>query len=90
MSSCYRFVVSGRVQGVYFRQTTVNEAQKLRLSGWVLNLPDGRVEGVACGEPEALEKLRLWLHRGPPAAQVESVLWTPADAPPTPGFVLRR
>lgn len=64
------FWVSGRVQGVYFRQSTLNQARQLGLTGWVKNLPDGRVEGVACGPQQALEQLTQWLHQGPPVAKV--------------------
>ncbi len=66
-------VVSGRVQGVAFRAYTVDEARDLRLSGWVRNLPDGRVEAEAEGERPALEALVAFCRRGPPAARVEAV-----------------
>lgn len=86
----YRFIVSGRVQGVYFRQSTAQEAQRLGLDGWVRNLPDGRVEGCAGGRAEALAQLRAWLKQGPPAARVDAVEWGPASEPVEPGFVVRR
>lgn len=85
----YRFSVTGRVQGVYFRQATVNKARELGLHGWVRNLPDGRVEGMACGEADELEQLRQWLHQGPPAARVEAVEWQPGQET-AQGFELRR
>jgi acylphosphatase len=66
-------VVSGRVQGVAFRACTVDEARRLRLAGWVRNLPDGRVEAEAEGERPALEALLAFCRRGPPAAQVDDV-----------------
>lgn len=69
-----RCIVSGRVQGVYYRSATAGEAQRLKLDGWVKNLADGRVEIVAAGAPAAVTTLTGWLWQGPPAARVESVL----------------
>ena len=66
--------VSGRVQGVFYRAHTVDVARRLGLTGWVRNLPDGRVEIVAEGEEDALEKLRVWCRQGPPLAQVREVV----------------
>ena len=66
-------VVSGRVQGVFFRQSTADTARRLGLSGWVRNLPDGRVEAEAEGERAALEALVEWCRRGPPAARVDGL-----------------
>ena len=85
----YRFVVTGRVQGVFFRQSAVKEAQRLKLSGWVRNREDGAVEGLACGESGPLQHLRAWLQRGPPAARVEAVDWQPSTQTPEPGFGVR-
>lgn len=65
--------VSGRVQGVWYRQSTVERAQALGLSGWVRNLPDGRVEVVAEGAPDAVDQLVAFCHEGPPLARVEGV-----------------
>ena len=79
MMNCYRYLVSGRVQGVWFRQSTVAEARPLGLRGYVRNLPDGRVEVVACGAPEALARLEQWLQHGPPLAQVTGVEKAPAS-----------
>jgi acylphosphatase len=66
-------IVSGRVQGVWFRASARDVARHLGLTGWVRNLPDGRVELVACGAPPQLEALREWLHAGPDLARVETV-----------------
>lgn len=66
-------VVSGRVQGVFFRGATVDEARRLGVAGWVRNLPDGRVEVLAEGERGALEALVAFCRRGPPAARVDDV-----------------
>ena len=65
--------VCGRVQGVFYRGSTVDEARNLRLAGTVRNLPDGSVEVVATGPRERLERLIDWCRRGPPAARVENV-----------------
>jgi acylphosphatase len=74
-----RVVVSGRVQGVGFRQHAVEEAHRLGLTGWVRNLPDGRVEALAEGEKTAVEALVAWCKRGPRLARVDEarVSWEP-------------
>lgn len=74
--------VSGRVQGVFFRARTRDRARALGITGWVRNLPDGRVEIVAEGARAALEALVSWVSVGPPAAQVTdlTITWeTPAQ-----------
>jgi acylphosphatase len=68
-----RFVVTGRVQGVFFRASTRTEALRLGLDGYANNLPDGRVEVHAEGAPAALAALAQWLQHGPPLARVEAV-----------------
>jgi acylphosphatase len=68
-----RFLVSGRVQGVFFRASTVEQGRALGLRGFARNLADGRVEVVAAGDDAALQALELWLRRGPPLASVASV-----------------
>jgi acylphosphatase len=68
-----RCVVAGRVQGVAYRAATAEQAARLQLDGWVKNLPDGRVEVVAAGEPTAIAALANWLWIGPPAARVSAV-----------------
>jgi len=65
--------VSGRVQGVFFRVNTREEALKLNLTGWVRNLPDSRVEILAEGEEKKLKKLLKWSKKGPFLAEVEKV-----------------
>ncbi|PPE74852.1 acylphosphatase [Solimonas fluminis] len=90
MRECYRFIVSGRVQGVFFRQSTADKANSLGLDGWVRNLPDGRVEGMAAGTPGALAELRGWLDEGPPAARVEGVEWVAAGELHGTGFEVKR
>jgi acylphosphatase len=65
--------VQGIVQGVGFRYHASREATDLKLSGWVRNLPDGRVEIYAEGLPSSLDRLLTWVHQGPPSAEVEAV-----------------
>jgi len=67
------FLVSGRVQGVFFRRATKQQADMHGLGGWVRNLPDGRVEGMAAGEPRRLDDFINWLQRGPDLARVLKV-----------------
>ena len=74
MNCCRHFLVSGQVQGVFFRATTEATARRLGLTGWVRNLRDGRVELVACGMEEKLKELEQWLWQGPPRARVEQVV----------------
>ncbi len=62
--------VSGRVQGVFFRMATNQQAKLLGLTGWVRNLDDGRVEILASGETQLLEQLKQWLKHGPTMAKV--------------------
>jgi len=83
-----RFLVFGKVQGVYFRHSARLEAKRLVLRGMARNLPDGAVEVLAQGAASAVEELRLWLQRGPPQARVDEVReMAPADADPVPkGF----
>ena len=62
--------MSGRVQGVFFRASTRDQAQRLGVTGYARNLPDGRVEVLACGDSDSVDALCLWLRTGPPQAQV--------------------
>ncbi len=68
-----RFIVVGKVQGVYYRATAAQHARRLGLEGWARNLPDGRVEIVAAGDRASLAALAEWLWEGPPAAIVREV-----------------
>ena len=68
-----RFLVSGRVQGVFFRASTREQALQLGLAGHAKNLADGRVEVLASGRSDALDALEKWLWQGPPAAAVAAV-----------------
>ncbi len=73
-------IVSGRVQGVGFRDATLDMGQQLGLAGWVRNRRDGTVQVYARGEPPRLGALRTWLAGGPPLARVDGVLDLPASA----------
>jgi acylphosphatase len=68
-----RVSVRGRVQVVWFRGATREQAERLGVVGWARNLPDGSVEVVAQGTPEAVEQLVAWCRQGPPGARVASV-----------------
>lgn len=81
-----RVVVTGRVQGVYFRAWTSENAQTLGLDGWVRNRRDGSVEAVFAGpEADVLEMIAL-CRQGPPAACVSEIKTVPTDDPGETGF----
>ena len=65
-----RVEISGRVQGVWFREGAAREAGRLGVAGWVRNRPDGRVEAAFEGSPDAVEALVAWCQLGPPRARV--------------------
>ncbi|GLQ92214.1 acylphosphatase [Dyella acidisoli] len=81
-----RFLVSGKVQGVFFRASARNEAMRLGLHGHARNLSDGRVEVIASGSAEALHQLEQWLWQGPPAARVDEVIRNPHEGEVQGGF----
>jgi acylphosphatase len=76
---CRRCFVSGRVQGVFYRATCVRQADALGIRGFARNLPDGRVEVLACGEPQAVAAFVAWLWEGSPASKVTAVEVAEAD-----------
>lgn len=80
---CRLFRIEGRVQGVWFRESTRREAEPLGITGYARNMADGSVEVLACGEAEALDRLGEWLKQGPPMARVRKLEWkrTEADVP---------
>ena len=80
------FLVSGKVQGVFFRASARERAIALGLAGHARNLPDGRVEVLAAGDAAALDALAAWLDRGPPAARVDRVERRAAEPPARAGF----
>lgn len=69
-----RLIIKGRVQGVWFRDSTRRQASRLGVRGWVRNLPDGSVEVLAEGPAQKVDKLVEWCHEGPPAARVDQVI----------------
>ncbi|MDR0440349.1 MAG: acylphosphatase [Candidatus Accumulibacter sp.] len=68
-----RLLIEGRVQGVGFRWSLMEKARELMLDGWVRNRRDGSVEALVSGPVEAVERLVVWAHRGPPGARVDRV-----------------
>lgn len=87
-----RIYVSGRVQGVSFRASTVREAARLGgMKGFVRNLEDGRVEVLACGSREAVLGLIEWCRKGPPGARVSEIeVREEASDPALPPFGIDR
>lgn len=77
MSQCIRCRIFGRVQGVWFRASTQQQALRLGLTGYAKNLADGTVEVVACGKEAALVQLQEWLWQGPEGAAVLDVACEP-------------
>ena len=81
------FTVKGRVQGVWFRESTRRYAQPLGITGHAINLPNGDVEVLAVGEDQALDQLQGWLHEGPSMARVSEVIARDTELTDTPsGF----
>nr|WP_240901386.1 acylphosphatase [Thioalkalivibrio sp. XN279] len=76
-----RCIVTGLVQGVFFRASTARRAGELGVRGYACNLPDGTVEVLAVGAEDAVEALCAWLHQGPPAARVDAVSVAPVALP---------
>jgi acylphosphatase len=81
-----RVRITGRVQGVWYRGWTVDQARRLGLAGWVRNRRDGSVEAVFSGPPDAVRAMieRCW--QGPPAARVHEITEQPETEPVAPGF----
>lgn len=73
MNTCRKFRVEGRVQGVWFRESTRKQAEKHGITGYAMNRPDGSVEVLACGDAASLDRLAEWLAQGPPMAKVLSL-----------------
>ena len=83
-----RILVSGKVQGVFYRGWTEMTARTLGLSGWVRNLRSGDVEILASGPDEKVEQLVRLCHQGPPAAEVQTVRVEEVEGQPEPGFAI--
>lgn len=73
MKSKARVIISGKVQGVWFRASTKNKAEQLGITGWVRNTEDGNVEALFEGDDNVLEEMLEWCNHGPPMAVVENV-----------------
>jgi len=84
-----RFIITGRVQGVGFRQFTLTRARQIGVSGYVRNLPDGSVECVASGSEAQITALVSALRRGPPGSDVDFISESGASLPSTGGFQIR-
>jgi acylphosphatase len=81
MRICQRSLVSGRVQGVFYRASAANRARELGIDGFARNLADGRVEVLACGSPEAVAAFAGWLWEGSGASRVTGVSTEEVDEP---------
>ena len=81
--SAAKFLVGGKVQGVWFRASAREQAVRLGLRGYARNLEDGRVEVLAIGEDAAIDTLEKWLWQGPRLARVQDVAREPVDVAPT-------
>ncbi len=86
---CFRCLVAGRVQGVFFRAAAREQAQRLGLTGYARNLSDGRIEILVCGKPDLVGQLREWLCIGPPSAKVTGVVCEPGVFPHLSRFNIR-
>ena len=84
-----RVTVSGRVQGVFFRESCRREAQAAGVAGWVRNRSDGTVEAVLEGDPAAVERVLAWMRRGPSHARVSDVGAVPEEPGGERGFTIR-
>lgn len=89
MGSRVRVIVSGRVQGVFFRATCAAQARTLGLAGWVRNVPGGAVEAAFEGPPHALERMIAWCRRGPEMARVDGVEVVAEEPTGETGFRIR-
>jgi acylphosphatase len=78
--------IKGRVQGVFFRDSTRRVAESLGITGHAINLPDGDVEVLACGNRASLEQFAAWLNDGPPHARVDEVIERDTERAAPAGF----
>ena len=84
-----RVLISGVVQGVFFRDTCRRVAGRAGVAGWVRNLPDGRVEAVFEGAPEAVDRMVAWARQGPDLARVDGVSVSDEPVEGLTGFTVR-
>jgi acylphosphatase len=80
------YTIKGRVQGVFFRDSTRRVAEALGITGHAINLPDGDVEVLACGDEASLDQLGEWLKDGPPHARVDDVFGRDVERKAPQGF----
>ncbi len=83
-------LVKGRVQGVFFRAETRRVAKQHGIRGWVRNTAEGHVELLICGEAGAIDRMRLWLAKGPTRARVDSLELIQCADPGLSGFEIRK
>ena len=88
MSYCVKCIVKGHVQGVFYRDTTRQQAHHLNIKGHAVNLLDGSVEVIACGEEHKVKQLQAWLWKGPKQAVVENVICDEIDGEILGGFIV--
>ena len=86
MSHARLYTIRGRVQGVFFRDSTRRVAESLGITGHAVNLPDGEVEVFACGDEASLDQLGKWLQHGPPHARVDDVTERDVEPEARQGF----
>lgn len=90
MNICEKCLVHGRVQGVFYRASTQQEAHRNNVSGYAKNLDNGSVEVLLCGHPDAVGHMKAWLWQGPPTAHVSDVICHLVEEGESPeGFVTR-
>ena len=85
---CFCCNIKGRVQGVFFRDSTRQQASSLNITGYAKNLPDGSVEVLACGKKTDIESLKDWLKQGPPSAHVDKLLCEDKKVSVPAGFLI--
>lgn len=88
-ATCLHVLIRGKVQGVFFRASAKELADRLALSGWVKNTDEGHVEVFVSGGPDAINQFMAWCHKGPAGSRVDEVkVLPPDDAQEKQGFVI--
>ena len=87
---CIKAIISGKVQGVFYRRNAHKKAKKLGLTGWVKNNADDTVELIACGDEEKINEFISWLWKGPLFARVSKVDWQKIPAEKYEDFIIQR
>ena len=85
---CKKVLITGSVQGVFFRASAQEEAINLGVTGWIKNLSNGDVEAILCGTEKSVEQLEQWLHHGPDEAEVTKVDSSLVDLQIYDGFLI--